>query len=154
MNQPAPIAATVDVDAPPAEVWRLVSDVTRMGEWSPECRKVLLVGARRPALGVRMVGINRRGPAVWPTLSRIVRFEPEREVAWRTRESGATWTYRLEPAGPGGTRLTGRRDLQRYSTLTRVAAPLLGGAQGHDRELADGIRATLDRIKSQAEGAA
>jgi uncharacterized protein YndB with AHSA1/START domain len=150
MNQPTPIAETVNVDAPPAQVWQLVSDVTRMGEWSPECRKVVLVGASRPALGVRMVGVNRRGLAVWPTVSRIVRFEPEREVAWTTRESGATWSYRLEPAGTG-TRLTGRRDLERYSTLTRVGGPLVGGAKGHDAELADGIRATLTRIKRLAE---
>ena len=27
---------SVDVDAPPEQVFELVSDVTRMGEWSPE----------------------------------------------------------------------------------------------------------------------
>jgi uncharacterized protein YndB with AHSA1/START domain len=147
---PEAITASVVVDAPPDAVWRVVSDVARMGEWSPECRKVVLLGARRAEVGVRMVGINRRGLAVWPTVSTVVRLEPGRAVAWRTRESGATWTYELEPAG-GGTRLTGRRDLDRYSTLTRVAAPLIGGAAGHDRELADGIRVTLGRIKAEAE---
>jgi len=148
---PEAIAETVLVNAPPDAVWRLVSDVVRMGEWSPECRKVRLLGAKRPGLGVRMVGLNRRGLAVWPTLSRIVRFDPGRAVAWKTRESGATWTYELEPA-EGGTRLTGRRDLAAYTTLTRVAAPLIGGAGGHDRELAAGIRTTLERIKGVAEG--
>jgi uncharacterized protein YndB with AHSA1/START domain len=151
--KPEAIAETVHVDAPPGAVWRVVSDVTRMGEWSPECRKVLLLGAKRPGLGVRMVGINRRGLVVWPTVSRIVRFEADRAVAWKTRESGATWTYELDPS-EGGTRLTGRRDLTGYTTLTRVAAPLIGGAAGHDRELADGIRTTLGRIKAAAEGAA
>ena len=149
-TRPEAIRATVHVDAPPEKVWPVVSDVTRMGEWSPECRKVLLVGAKQPRLGVRMVGLNRRGLAVWPTVSTIVRFDAGRAVAWKTRESGATWTYELE-AADGGTRLTGRRDLDRYSTLTRVSAPLIGGAAGHDRELAEGIRTTLDRIKAAVE---
>jgi uncharacterized protein YndB with AHSA1/START domain len=146
---PEPIVETVQVDAPPDVVWRVVSDVTRMGEWSPECRKVLLLGGR-PALGARLLGINRRGLAVWPTMSTIVRFEPGRAVAWKTRQSGATWTYELEPV-EGGTRLSGRRDLDRYTTLTRFAAPLIGGAAGHDRELAAGIRTTLQRIGRAAE---
>jgi hypothetical protein len=73
-------------------------------------------------------------------------------VAWRTRESGATWTYELEPTGTG-TRLTGRRDLPGFTLGTTLLAPVIGGAAGHDRELADGIRATLERIKAVVEAA-
>jgi hypothetical protein len=32
-----------------------------------------------------------------------------------------------------------------------VLGPVIGGAAGHDKELADGIRTTLDRIKSAVE---
>jgi len=148
--QPLSITASVDVDAPSDRVWQVVSDVARMGEWSPECRRVFLVGAKRAELGVRMVGINRRGVAVWPTWSRIVRFEPGRAVAWRTRESGATWTYEIEPTATGA-RLVGRRDLEGFTVGTRLLAPLIGGATGHDRELDAGLRATLERIKADAE---
>jgi hypothetical protein len=73
-------------------------------------------------------------------------------VAWRTRESGATWTYELE-AADGGTRLTGRRDLPRFTALTTHLGPVIGGAAGHDRELAEGIRTTLGRIKDAVETA-
>lgn len=168
-TRPAVITASVDVAAPPDVVWALVSDVVRMGEWSPECRKVVLLGAQRADLGVRMLGVNRRGLVVWPTVSRIVRFEPPHAIAWSVKESGATWTYELEPiagdatrgpdgpGGPGGqgarggTRLTGRRDLERFSLLTRVAGPLVGGASGHDRDLDAGLRTTLERIRRVAE---
>jgi uncharacterized protein YndB with AHSA1/START domain len=150
--QPARIAEAINVEAPPEEVWRVVSDVTRMGEWSPECRKVLLLGGGPVRVGTRMVGVNRRGLVVWPTVSTVVRLEPWRALAWRTRESAATWTYEVEPED-GGTRLTCRRDLDGYSRLTRVAAPLIGGAAGHDEELAAGIRTTMRRIKSSVEGA-
>ena len=154
MDQPLPISASVDVAAPPEAVWSVVSDVTRMPEWSPELRKVVVLGRpgtrRGAALGTTILGINRRGRAVWPTTSRVVRFEPGRAVAWKTRESGATWTYELE-GSPTGTRLTGRRDLPAYSLGTKVMAPLIGGARGHDEELADGIRTTLERIRATVE---
>ena len=147
---PLPISASVDVDAPPDDVWTVVADVTRMPEFSPELRRLFAVGGRRPRVGMRMVGINRRGYAVWPTTSKLVRLEPGRAVAWHTRESGATWTYELEPL-PTGTRLTGRRDLAGFTLGTTLLAPVIGGAAGHDRELADGIRQTLLRIKSAVE---
>ena len=150
MPQPLPIAASVDVAAPPETVWEVVSDVTRMPEWSPELRRLFVLGNKRPRVGMNMVGINRRGYAVWPTTSKVVRFEPHRAVAWKTRESGATWTYELEET-ESGTRLSGRRDLPEFTLGTRLMAPVIGGAEGHDEELADGIRATLQRIKATIE---
>lgn len=153
MSQPLPISASVDVAAPPERVWAVVSEVTRMPEWSPELRRLYPVGGRRePRVGMRMIGINRRGRAIWPTTSTVVRLEPERAVAWKTHQSGATWTYELEPTSTG-TRLTGRRELAKYTLGTALFAPVIGGAAGHDRELADGIRSTLDRIRATVETA-
>ena len=153
MNQPLPISVAVDIDAPSDAVWSVVSDVTRMPEWSPECRKILTLGSPRSGAGTRFVGINRRGWAFWPTTSTVVRFEPGRAVAWKTRQSAATWTYELEPTETG-TRLTARRDLDAFSPMTKVAAPLIGGAVGHDHELTEGLRTTLERIKAAVEAGA
>lgn len=150
MSQPLPISASVDVEADPASVWEVVSDVRRMSDWSPECRRIVVLGSPKEGVGTTFLGINRRGWAVWPTTSTVVRFEPERALSWRTRESGATWTYELTPAG-SGTTLTGRRELPAFTIGTRVMAPLIGGAQGHDEELAEGIRTTLDRIRTTVE---
>lgn len=150
MNQPLPVTASVDVAAPAEEVWAAVSDVTRMSRWSPELRRVVVLGSPKQGLGTTFLGFNRRGWAAWPTTSKVVRFEPGRAIAWRTRESGATWTYELSGNG-AGTRLVGRRELPSYSLGTKVMAPLIGGAQGHDRELADGIRTTLERIRATVE---
>ncbi len=150
MTQPLPISASVDIAADPEAVWRAVSDVRRMGEWSPECRRVIVLGSPKQGLGTKILGVNRRGWAVWPTTSKVVRFEPGRAVAWKTRESDATWTYELS-ATAGGTTLTGRRELPSYTIGTKAMAPLIGGAQGHDAELAEGIRTTLERIKVTVE---
>lgn len=154
MTQPLPITASVHVDASPEAVWAAVSDVRRMPEWSPECRRVVVLGpAGAVGVGTRFLGVNRRGWAVWPTISTVVRHEQDRAVAWKVRQSAATWTYELEPDG-SGTRLTARRDLDGFSTMTRVAAPLIGGAQSHDEELAQGLATTLERIKATVEASA
>lgn len=150
MPTPAPITASVEISAGPDEVWAVVSDVARMPEFSPELRRLYVIGSKEPRVGMTLVGINRRGLVAWPTTSKVVRFEPGRAVAWKTRESGATWTYELEPT-ESGTRLTGRRDLPKFTVGTTLLAPVIGGAEGHDQELADGIRATLERIKATVE---
>jgi uncharacterized protein YndB with AHSA1/START domain len=147
---PLPISASVDIDATPEQVWEVVGDVGRMPEWSPELRRLVVLGSRPVAVGSRLWGVNRRGWVAWPTRSVVTRLEPAVAVAWRTRESGATWTYELTGTATG-TRLTGRRDLPSYSFGTSFLGPVIGGAAAHDRELADGIRTTLTRIKETCE---
>jgi hypothetical protein len=145
---PAPISATVEMKAAPEDVWKVVSDLARMPEFSPELRKAFVVG--KVGVGANIIGINRRKAVVWPTTSKVVRWEPGRAVAWKTRESGATWVYELEPTA-GGTAVTGRRVLPRFTFGTSLLAPVIGGAAGHDTELAAGIRTTLERIRSVLE---
>ncbi len=148
MTDPTPISATVEIAAAPEAVWEVVSDLARMPEFSPELRKAFVLGT--PGVGARILGINRRGVVAWPTSSRVVRWEPGRAVAWKTRESGATWVYELEPTS-AGTRVTGRRVLPRFTVATALMGPVIGGAAGHDAELADGIRTTLKQIKATVE---
>ncbi|GAB3657929.1 hypothetical protein GCM10027596_13690 [Nocardioides korecus] len=161
---PAPLHAVTEVAAPPAAVWEVVGDLARMAELSPELRRAWVLG--EPGLGARVVGLNRRGPVAWPTLSRVVRWEPGRAVAWHVRESGATWVYELEPVepvepveaaqagspgAPPSTLLTAHRVLPRFGLATRLIGPLIGGATGHDAELAQGLRTTLERIRDVVE---
>ena len=150
MNQPLPITASVEVAASPESVWEVVSDVRRMSEWSPECRKIVVIGSPKQGVGTTFLGLNRRGWAVWPTTSKVVRFDPGTAVAWKTRESGATWSYEIAPTA-SGTSLTGRRELPAFTAATKLMAPVIGGAVGHDEELAAGIRTTLERIKTAIE---
>jgi len=51
---------SVDVDAPPDAVWALVTDIERMGEWSPICRRCEWLGDHREAtVGAPFKGTNR-----------------------------------------------------------------------------------------------
>lgn len=55
--------ARIEIDASPQRVYELVSDITRMGEWSPECyRCEWLDGATTATVGARFRGHNRLGP--------------------------------------------------------------------------------------------
>ena len=74
--------ATIQIQAPPENVYAMLSDVTRMGEWSPECAKAEWIeGATGPVSGARFKGSNRRGLAVWSTKPRVVVADPGREFA-------------------------------------------------------------------------
>jgi uncharacterized protein YndB with AHSA1/START domain len=148
--QPRPITTSVDIAADPEEVWRVVGEVARMPEWSPELRRLVVLGRKPVRVGTTLLGVNRRGWAIWPTTSKVTRLEPGRAVAWRTRESGATWSYEIEPT-VGGSRLTARRDIDSFTIGTTLLAPAIGGAEGHDQELERGLSTTLGRIKAAVE---
>src|SRR5689334_11050854 len=95
--------AAVHVDAPPAKVYDVVSDVTRMGEWSPETTRCeWLDGANGPAVGARFKGSNQRGIARWSTKPRVTVADPGREFAFVVGHRGhdqTQWSYRFEPDG-------------------------------------------------------
>ena len=150
MSTPLTVGATVEIDAAPEQVWAVLSDLGRMPEFSPELRKALVLGG--PGLGATVVGLNRRGLVAWPTTSKVVRWEPHQAVAWKTRESGATWVYELAPTATG-TSVTARRVLRRFTAGTTLMGPFIGGAAGHDAELAAGLRTTLERVKDVVERA-
>lgn len=96
---------TVEIAATPDQVYAVVSDLTRMGEFSPECRSVeWLGGATGPVPGARFVGRNQGGPVRWSRRGRVVSADKGREFSFVTEEAGrdsTLWTYRLAPAGAG-----------------------------------------------------
>ena len=146
----APIEATIDIDAPPAEVWALVSDLRNMARWSPQVVKTFV---KSPVSeGATMFNINRRRLLVWPTQAKVVRVVPEQEIAFRVKENYTVWSYQLEPTATG-TQVTARREAPQgisdlSVTLTKRA---LGGVDVFTEELQQGLRETLARIKADAE---
>ncbi len=147
----APIEATVDIEAPPAKVWSLVSDLRNMARWSPQVVKTFV---RTPVTeGSTMFNLNRRKLLVWPTQAKVVRFEAERAIAFRVKENYTVWSYELEPTATGGTRVTARREApQGISDLSvGLTKRALGGVDVFTAELQQGLRDTLLKIKADAE---
>jgi hypothetical protein len=82
-------SAETVIDAPAQAVWAVVSDVTRVGEWSAECRGRSWSGdARAPAPGARFTGTNRRGWLRWARLNEVIAVDEPRQLIWRTVPHG------------------------------------------------------------------
>jgi hypothetical protein len=62
----------------PDELYALVSDVTRMGEWSPVCRQCWWDEGAGPEVGAWFTGRNQTPERVWETRSQVVAAEPGR----------------------------------------------------------------------------
>lgn len=156
MGQP-PLESSVDIAAAPDAVWAAVSDVRAMKRRSPELVGMWLFG--RPKVGRLGVNLNRRRGFVWPTTSRITRWKPPSNdngrgaFTFHVWPTDVDWSYEIEPAEGGGTTLTERRTALDDPSLTvRLTARLaLGGADGHDAELCDGMDRTLAAIKTEVE---
>lgn len=147
-------AVSVHVEAAPDHVYDLVSDITRMGEWSPETRRCEWVDGEGPAVGARFKGHNRRGRARWSNTVEVIAADRGREFAFRraVRHCGVCdWRYRMEPEGTG-TRLTESYEVTKPDwAITNWFNGLMLRVDDRDRDLVEGMRTTLHRIRSAAE---
>ncbi len=149
----APIEASLEIAAPPARVWALLSDLTNMPRWSPQVRKTFVRGGTTRQ-GATMININRKGLLFWPTQAKVVEFEPERRLAFRVKENWTIWSFTLEPTADGGTRVVERREApQGISDLSvTLTKRVLGGLDEFRDELERGMNQTLERVKAEVEG--
>src|SRR3712207_6783594 len=92
------------MSADPRDVYDLVSDVTRMGEWSPETTSCRWVSGKPGTVGARFRGTNRHGLARWTTTCTVTAADPGRRFAfdvtfgpWAISE----WVYELENTSQG-----------------------------------------------------
>ncbi|WP_084223300.1 SRPBCC family protein [Mycolicibacterium holsaticum] len=136
--------------APPEVIWELLTDITRMGEWSPECTGgQWLDGADRAVVGARFRGSNRWGPLTWATTCEIeIADRPHQFVYGASHSTGALtrWSYNLSPDGTG-TLLT-----ERFQTVGTPRAVLIADrVLRRPRKLAHGMAATLSRLSTAAE---
>ena len=142
------------MNASPDAIWELVSDVTKIGRYSPETFEAeWLDGATGPAVGATFRGHvkrNQKGPTYWTTCT-VTASEPGKEFAFAVGSSLEkalnTWRYVIEPAGDGA-------DVTESFTLKpnlplKLYWALLGWARGKTNR--NGMRTTLERIKAEVE---
>ena len=147
-------AVTVHVAAPAGRCWDLVTDIRRIGEFSPETFEAeWLAGADGPGTGARFRGHvrrNGRGPVDWTTCT-VIASDPGREFAFSVAGPGGrsvnTWRYVLRPRG-AGTDITESFELSDMLAI-RVYWLLVGRARR--RTNLNGMRVTLEKIKAAAE---
>jgi Polyketide cyclase / dehydrase and lipid transport len=136
----------------PESLWPLLSDITQMGRWSPECTDGRWLGeASTPLVGKHFRGANRWGPVRWSTTCEIVAVGEGRHLTFDARHwSGATtrWAFELIPDGDG-TMLR-----ERFETRDSPSwVLLLDRLAGRPRRLVSSMKTTLQRLSDSAERA-
>jgi hypothetical protein len=97
------------VACPPDELYDLVSDVTRMGEWSPICAACWWDDGGGPRPGAWFTGRNQTPERTWETRSQVVAADPGREFAFEVNHGFVRCGYTFTPVGTpagDGTELT------------------------------------------------
>jgi len=143
----------IEIDAPIQVVWALVEDIRRMAEWSPQVESTRLADGRTEvALGVDFTNHNRQGELTWTTHGTVVRFSPNREIAFRIDENWVVWSFQLEETGDGTVMLTQRREapdgISDYSL--GLTEKYLGGQAVFTETMRAGMRQTLEAIRATA----
>jgi hypothetical protein len=148
-------SGSVIVERSPEELYDMVSDVTRMGDWSPVCKACWWDEGDGPRVGATFTGRNERPERTWETRSKVVAADRGREFAWVVAEppTGARWAYTFAAAGDG-------TDLTETWELPPEVSAFFEKAFGDDapKEIAlrsdaakNGIEETLAAIKAAAE---
>jgi hypothetical protein len=147
-------SATTVVAVAPADAYAVVSDVTRMGQWSPTCKACWWDDETQAGqVGAYFTGRNETPDRTWETRSQVVAADPGREFAWEVNDGWVRWGFRFEPAGESGA----GTELTQYWHFLPKGIEGFGGRFGDDaprqielRSAAakSGIPATLEAIRT------
>ncbi len=149
-------ASSVQIAAPPARVWELVTAMERYGEWSSEntggyWRKNAEGVPGTGQVGDQFVGINRRDGQEWKGMVEIVEREEGRSYAFITGGAALNfvfWRYLIEAEGDG-TRLTEQWELRNLSPpMVENGEPEVAKRVANAKE---SIGATLAAMKAAVE---
>ncbi len=150
------VSVTREIAAPAEQVWAMVSDVTRMGEWSPENEGGTWLGdAPGPRPGAKFRASNRLGKKQWKTVATVVDADPGRRFSFSVAAAGlkvAEWGYAFEPTAVG-CRVTETWTDRRpgfFKPIARLATGVADRAT-HNRT---GMEQTLERLAAAAESGA
>ena len=120
---------SLHMDAPPEEVWALVSDITRIGEFSPETFEAKWTkGSTGPVVGATFSGHVKRngvGPTYWSpcVVTKSVENEVFEFAVGTEKVAVNNWGYRLEPGQERtGARHQGHRVLPARADAARCAS--------------------------------
>lgn len=146
------------VEATPAALYALVSDVTRTPEYSPEVVKCTWVkGATGPAVGARFKAINHAGRRMfpdWPNKPVVTVAEPGRTFAFERSEVGGgtiEWRYTFEPQGNGTLVTESYTVVKDVNMLGWFIIDTLAGLKDRRTDLQNGMTASLERIAAIVE---
>jgi hypothetical protein len=146
----------ITIARPPDEVYAMVADVTRMGEWSPVCKACWWDEGDGPRVGAWFTGHNEQPDRTWDTRCEVIAADPGREftfVVGGAENPYARWSYTFAPTD-GGTEVTESWQVM-PALVARFAENFDDGGAAALAERTEtahtGMAATLAAIKAAAE---
>lgn len=147
------IEVSREIAASPSAVFAALTDITRMGEWSPETYKAEWnEGYDTAAVGAEYTGHNRNGDKEWSIVARITELVPDQRFFFDcvSREFVfAKWGYAIEPTDAGCTVTEYSQDLRPEAALERSAQ--ISGVADRKTHNRAGMEATLERLAAALE---
>jgi hypothetical protein len=153
-------ADSITIKCPPADVYAIVSDVTRVGELSPVCEAAAWKDAAQAGEeGAWFTGHNVAGAFSWDTHCKVVAATPGREFTFvnhgpKGDAELVRWGYTFEEEGDDTKVTETWRVLPAYPEFVLAMAPdadVKARLDGMARTARDGIAATLANLKRLAE---
>ena len=147
------IEISQEMAADAAKIYDLVSDLPRMGQWSPEnTGGRWLAGATGPAVGAKFKGTNKHKFLRWSTTVTVTDAVPGKRFAFNVDYLGvpiSTWSYDFEPDGAGCKVVESWTD-RRPTWMKLASAPVMQVADrgAHNRRT---MQATLAALRAAAE---
>lgn len=148
------LSDSISVAVPPDEVYALVSDITRMGEYSPICKACWWDDGAGPEVGAWFTGRNETPERTWESRSQVVAADSGRRFGWIVNNGWVHWEYTFEPEGDG-TKLTESWEFLPAGIAgfhERYGDDAEAQIQQRHEAARSGIPATLAAIKKAAEG--
>lgn len=138
------VERTIDIDAPPDVVWRVMTDVEKWPEWTPSMRRIEKMGDAPFGKGSSARVAARFAPrAVWT----VTEFEENRSFTWeaKTANSQAVAGHVIEPDG-AGSKVTLSVDVT-GSWMIKVLGPLMAiTIRRSVRQEADGLKRRSEEL--------
>lgn len=142
-----------EIAAGPEVVWQLVSDLPRMGEWSPENAGGEWVGgATGPAVGAKFKGRNVAGSHNWSTTVTVVDAVPGERFSFHVTTGPmqiAEWSFDLVPTEVGCT--VTQTWVDRRGKLITFVGSKLSGVDDRTEFSRQSMEQTLAGIAAVAE---
>lgn len=91
---------SVDIAASPADLYAAVSQLERMGEWSPENKGGTWIKGDGSSVGDQFQGDNEIGDYKWQATAEVTRCDPGEAFCFSVGET-ADWGYHFEAIDAG-----------------------------------------------------
>ena len=149
----ATISVTEEIAAPAELVWALVTDLPRMGEWSPEnLGGEWTKGATGAAVGASFKGRNRNGKKAWSTSVKVNELDAPKKFSFALMALGKNWcdwVYEITPSTSGCT--VTHSWIDHRSKIANILGKLVTGVSDRSEHNRRNMEQTLKNLKAAAE---